>query len=167
MIGANHCRGLRGVVATRSALKMAGLVLVALPGLCGCDLAPAYPVDVPLTVANLRWSVMVQVGDAAPFAAMVDTGSSGLRILPGTVPDSAFDQVTTTPSSYGYSTTLDLTSTVAWSSGNTAAATIGFDGIAQAIAVGTSTMTATLGSVTGSALLTVTPPVLATVSVLR
>jgi outer membrane protein, multidrug efflux system len=40
--GANHWRGLRGVAAARSALKMAGSVLAALSALCGCDLAPAY-----------------------------------------------------------------------------------------------------------------------------
>ena len=50
-------------------------------------------VDVPMHVTT-RFSIMVQVGDAPPFEAMVDTGSTGLRVLPGVVPDSAFASIT-------------------------------------------------------------------------
>ena len=49
----------------------------------------------------------------------------------------------------------DITSSVLWSSSTPAAATINNQGIATSSSVGTSTITATLGSVSGSTLLTV------------
>jgi hypothetical protein len=55
---------------------------------------------------------------------------------------------------------LDLTTTVGWSSSNTSVATInipGSPGLAQLVSSGTSTITATSGSISGSTLLTVTP----------
>ena len=58
---------------------------------------PPPPTDVPMTVgqynATLRFTVSVQVGDAPPFDALLDTGSGGLRLVPGAVPDSAFTQI--------------------------------------------------------------------------
>jgi multidrug efflux system outer membrane protein len=42
VIDASDRRGLRRVAVTPSALKLAGPVLAALTGLCGCDLAPPY-----------------------------------------------------------------------------------------------------------------------------
>ncbi len=58
---------------------------------------------------------------------------------------------------YSDSTTQVITSSVSWTSGTPAAATIvGTTGLATGVAVGTSTITATMGSVTGTTTLTVT-----------
>ena len=62
--------------------------------------------------------------------------------------------------------TADLTAKVAWSSGTPAVATFdGASGLAMAVAVGSSVITATLGSVSGSATLNVTAAVLDSISI--
>lgn len=55
---------------------------------------------------------------------------------------------------YSSGTTSNCTGTVIWSSSNTAAATISSGGLATAISAGSTTITATLGSITGSGVLT-------------
>src|SRR5262245_16176383 len=52
--------------------------------------------------------------------------------------------------------TQDLTNQVTWASATTATATINNSGLATGVALGTSTISATLGGVTGSTVLTVT-----------
>ncbi|MBC7896764.1 MAG: Ig-like domain-containing protein [Cytophagaceae bacterium] len=54
--------------------------------------------------------------------------------------------------------------TVAWSSSNTAAATVGSNGLVSGVAAGTPTITASSGGITGSAPMTITAPALATVT---
>ena len=76
------------------------------------------PNDVPMTVATtsngkLRFSVPIQIGDAPPFAALLDTGSAGLTILPTAVPDGAYDSISTTPATGGYGGTLAYSGRVA------------------------------------------------------
>ncbi|TGL63530.1 beta strand repeat-containing protein [Leptospira sarikeiensis] len=70
---------------------------------------------------------------------------------------------------YSDATTLDLTAQVTWASSNTASSTIsnasGNQGLATAVAVGTSTISATLGSVSASTNFTVTAAVLVSISV--
>ncbi|MFO0888068.1 MAG: Ig-like domain-containing protein [Isosphaeraceae bacterium] len=66
----------------------------------------------------------------------------------------------TATGSYSDSTTLDLTAQVIWASADTAIATVTSDGLASGLAVGTSNITATLGDVSGSTVLTVTPAAL-------
>ena len=56
------------------------------------------------------------------------------------------------------STTQNITATVTWASATTATATIAAGGLATAVAQGTSLISATLSGVTGSTVLTVTPP---------
>jgi hypothetical protein len=58
---------------------------------------------------------------------------------------------------YSDSSTQNLTGQVMWASSNTAAATINSTGLATAVAAGTTNILATLGSVSGSTGLTVTP----------
>ncbi|HWE30985.1 MAG TPA: DUF3443 family protein, partial [Polyangia bacterium] len=78
---------------------------------------PPPPTDVPLTVgqynATLRFVVQVQVGDAPPFDALFDTGSAGLRLLPGAVPDSAFAQISSTSMDETFGNTLVVTGRIA------------------------------------------------------
>ena len=67
---------------------------------------------------------------------------------------------------YSDGSTQNLTSSVAWSSSNTAAASISSAGLATAVAAGTSTIQAVSGTISGSTTLTVTAsPVLTSVSV--
>src|SRR5207247_7435925 len=67
------------------------------------------------------------------------------------------------------STTQDLTTQVTWSSSSTAVATIsnagGSQGLATSVAAGTTTITATLGLVSGNTTLTVTAATLSTITV--
>jgi hypothetical protein len=77
----------------------------------------AQRVEVPIRVAYqpngaVRFSIPVQIGDGPPFEALLDTGSSGLRVLPGTVPRSAY-RSTTSPAGITYSSGVQLRGTVA------------------------------------------------------
>jgi 6-phosphogluconolactonase (cycloisomerase 2 family) len=78
------------------------------------------------------------------------------------VPKGETQQFTAT-GTYDDGSTQDLTTSVNWSSSNSAIATIGTQAgnssLAQAIGLGTSTITATYGSISGSTSMTVTPPV--------
>src|SRR5207245_9684896 len=70
---------------------------------------------------------------------------------------------------YSDFTMLDVTPMGAWSSASTAVATIsnagGSQGLATSVAAGTTTITATLGGVSGSTTLTVTAAILSTITV--
>ena len=63
----------------------------------------------------------------------------------------------TATGTYSDATTADLTGDVTWASSVTAVATIAASGLATAVDVGTTTISAILGSVVGSTTLTVTP----------
>lgn len=73
-----------------------------------------------------------------------------------TVPTGTQQQFTAT-GTYANSTTQDITATVAWSSSSPSIATISNGGVVAAIKQGTTTLTATLGTIGGSAQLTVGP----------
>ena len=70
---------------------------------------------------------------------------------------------------YTDATTQDLSTQVTWASSDTTKATIsnaaGSNGLASSAGVGTTTISATLGAVSGSTLLTVTPATLSTIAV--
>jgi uncharacterized protein YjdB len=71
----------------------------------------------------------------------------------------------TATGNYSDSTHQDLTSTVTWGSDTPSAATIDTSGLATTVAIGTSTISATLGGFTDSTLLTVTAAVLQSITV--
>jgi uncharacterized protein YjdB len=75
----------------------------------------------------------------------------------------------TATGTYSDNTTQNLTASVVWSSSNTAVATIsnaaGSNGLASAAGTGTTTITATTGSISGTTALTVTPASLVSISV--
>src|SRR2546427_1592372 len=73
----------------------------------------------------------------------------------------------TATGTYSDSSTQDLTAQVAWSSSNTGVATIDSAGLATSVAAGTTTITATLGLVSGNTTLTVTNATLASSSATR
>jgi hypothetical protein len=66
-----------------------------------------------LSNGNIRYFVHISVGGSKPIAAMIDTGSAGLRILPGALPDSAFTSITAEPDTYGYGSGVRLNGVVA------------------------------------------------------
>ena len=66
---------------------------------------------------------------------------------------------------YSDGSTLDLTASAAWATGNQAIATINSQGIASSVAVGTTPVTATVGAVTGSSTLTVSPAALVSIAI--
>ena len=70
---------------------------------------------------------------------------------------------------YTDNSTQNLTAQVVWSSSNTTVATVsnasGYDGLGSAFTSGSTTITATLGSVSGSTTLTVTPAALVSIAV--
>ena len=71
----------------------------------------------------------------------------------------------TATATYTDGSTANLTTSVTWASSNTAIATISTAGLASTLATGSSTITATLGSVSGTTTLTVTPAVLTSIAV--
>jgi hypothetical protein len=87
------------------------------------------------------------------------SGVSIIVVTPGkpTQPVGAYQQFSAILH-FGNGTTNDSTSAVSWSSSSTAVATINPSGLASASSPGTTTIQASLGSVTGSATLTVSQP---------
>ncbi|HEY3801615.1 MAG TPA: DUF3443 family protein [Kofleriaceae bacterium] len=97
-----------------------------------CDPDPAFDpgtwqgsaVGLPFTIQQsttagaMRFSIPVVIGGTV-INAMLDTGSSGLRIIKGAVPDSAFTCATATATTYSYHSGLEL-------DGFVARATVGF-----------------------------------------
>jgi len=78
----------------------------------------AERVEVPLdqrvlSDGNIRYFVDVSVAGHPPIAAMVDTGSTGLRILANVVPDSVFTSISDQASVYGYGSGVRLNGVVA------------------------------------------------------
>jgi len=88
-------------------------------GLVGPSAAEAAErVEVPLNQrvlsdGNIRYFVDVSVAGFHPVATMLDTGSTGLRILPNVVPDSAFASISDQPSVAGYGSGVRLNGVVA------------------------------------------------------
>ena len=66
-----------------------------------------------LSDGNIRYFVTISLGGSRRIAAMVDTGSTGLRILSRAIPDSAFASISEQPSVYGYGSGVRLTGVVA------------------------------------------------------
>ena len=76
------------------------------------------PVNVALVVeqsaksGTMSFTLPVQVG-TSPLDTLFDTGSSGLRVVQGAVPDSAFASITTTQVTYSYHSGVLITGVVA------------------------------------------------------
>jgi uncharacterized protein YjdB len=113
-----------------------------------------------------------------------DNGASATASLTVTAPAATLSSIAVTPASvsliagntqqftatgtYSDGSTVNLTSAVTWSSSTTAVATINAAGLATAASAGSTTITATDGSVSGTASLSVTappPPTLSTIAV--
>lgn len=97
-------------------------------------------------------------------------GSSGSLVSIAVTPADAdlllgaVQQYTAT-GTYSDHSTQDITATVTWSSSDTNVASIDGGGLATALALGSTTISATSGSITGSTTLTVQPTVLTSIAV--
>jgi len=80
------------------------------------------------------------------------------------IPAGGTEQFTAT-GTYGDGSTQNLTDTATWSSSTSAVATISATGLAKGAGIGSSTITATVGSVAGSTTLSVTAATLASIAV--
>src|SRR5262249_55115153 len=101
--------------------------------------------------AQSYWVDVMFSSQPAPTLTSIAVSPANATLAAG-----ATQQYTAT-GTYSDSSTQNLTSQVMWTSSNTAAATINSTGLTTAVAAGTTTILATVGSVTGSAGLTVTP----------
>jgi uncharacterized protein YjdB len=110
---------------------------------------------------------------STPGGSGSTTGStptlSSIAVTPNaaTIAPAATQQFTAT-GTYSDGSTLNITSAVTWTSSATATATINTGGLATAVASGATTVTATDGAVSGTAMLTVTaaaPPSLSSIAV--
>jgi uncharacterized protein YjdB len=91
---------------------------------------------------------------------------SSLSVAPAnpSIPAGVTRQFTAT-GSYSDGTSHDITGLVAWGSSNPSVATISTSGLATAVAAGTSTVTATSGSISGGTTLTVNSATLSSISI--
>lgn len=116
--------------------------------------------------------ITAALGGISGTANLTVTAASlvSLTVTPSTasIPAGRTQQYTAT-GTYTDATNQDLTATVTWTTGTPATATIsnaaGSRGLATGVAMGSSTVVATLGGVTGTANLTVTPAVLESITV--
>jgi uncharacterized protein YjdB len=135
-------------------------------------------------------SSSVATVNAAGFATAVGTGTATITAASGSVSGTAaltvtgatVSSVTVTPAnsnmpasttkqftasaSFSDGSTQDVTASVLWGSSNPAAATINNQGMASSVAAGSTTITAVLGSVSGSTNLTVSTVTLTGIAVL-
>ena len=97
-------------------------------------------------------------------------GLTSIAVTPAnpSVPAGTTQQFTAT-GTFSTGETYNLTDSVTWSSSKSTVATVsniaGNQGLASALAIGTATITATSGKITGSTILTVTPPTLVSIAV--
>jgi plastocyanin len=137
--------------------------------------ASATPAVASITAAGVASTLAVGTSSiGATFETK--TGSTTLTVTPPvalaiavtpvnpTVPKGATQQFTAT-GTYSDQSTQDVTSQVTWASATPSVATISGAGLATTLIVGTSKISATLGSLSDSTTLTVTPGVLISVNV--
>lgn len=106
---------------------------------------------------TIQGSALLTVGAAALMSIAVSPGNPSVA--------AGDTQQFTAIGTYSDGTTQNLTSLVTWSSPAPGVATITSAGLATGVAVGTTTIAATLGNMTGSATLTVSSAVLVSISV--
>jgi Bacterial Ig-like domain (group 2) len=104
-------------------------------------------------------------------AATLDVTSAAANLVSiavspaaSSLPVNASQQYTAT-GTYNDGSTSDLSALVAWSSSSVSIATIDASGLASGVSAGAATISAKLGSVTGSTGLTITAPTIASISV--
>ncbi len=103
--------------------------------------------------------------DSTTLTVRLASALTSIAVTPAnpTIANGSTEQFTAT-GTYSDSSTLDVTASVTWSSSDTGVATIsdaaGFNGLATPISFGTTTITATLGGISGATILNISPPVM-------
>jgi len=138
--------------AATTAIQNAGLVvgsvtIAASSTVASGNVISENPTSGTLAAAGSAVNLVLSSGTATLQSIAVTPANPSIS-------DLAAQQFTAT-GTYSDSSTQNLTGTATWSSGATATATISATGLATAVGVGGSTITATEGSVHGSTLLTV------------
>ncbi len=128
-----------------------------------------------LAVSDSDLYVGGQFVDAAGIAAadniarwnLVPPTLTSIAVTPSTPTIAAgTDQQFTATGTYSDASTADISGSVGWASATPAVATISATtGLAHGVSIGTSTISASLGAVSGSTLLTVGPPTLTSIAV--
>ena len=116
-------------------------------------------VTVTAQSGSLQAAATVNVSSAGANLTAISISPAGASI-----PIHTTQQFTAT-GSYSDGSSRDLTGLVSWGSSSTAAATIDVNGLLTGVAAGSTTISATLGSVTKSTTITVTVPTIASISV--
>jgi len=125
---------------------------------------PSFP---GFTVTVTATDTMGNVGSASQSLIILES----ITVAPSKGLSSSFPLGTQLPmtatGNYSDGSTQDLTNSAGtiWSTGNTAVATVNGTGLVSSVAVGTTSLTAAVGTVTGSTSVTVTPAALASIAV--
>jgi len=114
-------------------------------------------VTITATSGSVSGTATLTVSAASLVSIAVTPGNSSMAV-------STTKQFTAT-GSFSDSSTQDVTAVVVWTSSNPAAATINGQGFASSVATGSTTITATYGSVSGSAALTVSTAHLVSIAI--
>ncbi len=113
--------------------------------------------SISATMGSISASTTLTVSVAALVSITVNPPSPSIAL--GTT------QQFTATGMFTDGSTQDLTTSATWGSGNGAAATVSSTALATSLAIGTTTITATLGGISGSTLLTVTPASVVSIAV--
>ena len=115
-------------------------------------------------------TITAKSGTISGTATLNVTGAGANLMSISVVPAASSIPVHTTQQfsatgSYADGSSSDLTALVTWKSSSTAVATVDINGIVTAVAPGTSTISASIGGVTGSTTLTVNAPTISSISI--
>ncbi len=148
--------------AATTAIQNAGLVLGTVT-MASSNTVPSGDVISESPSAG----TMVNSGTAVNL--VVSTGTATLQSIAVTPANPSIvkgqtEQFTAT-GTYSDNSTQNLTNSVTWASATTSVATINSTGLATSVGVGTSNISATMGSIVGSTVLTVTSPTLVSIAV--
>ncbi len=139
------------------------LVSITSPG--GLAQALGYNAGISITASETNAAGTLITSPAATVLVPPPTLLS-ITVGPPTISLAAgYTQQYTATGNYSDGSTQNLTATVTWASSNPAFATITAGGLASSLTIGTTTISATSGTVVGSTTLTVTAPVLLSIAV--
>ncbi|MGB9470095.1 MAG: Ig-like domain-containing protein, partial [Candidatus Acidiferrum sp.] len=139
------------------------LVSITSPG--GLAQALGYNAGISITASETNAAGTLITSPAATVLVPPPTLLS-ITVGPPTISLAAgYTQQYTATGNYSDGSTQNLTTTVTWASSNTAFATITAGGLASSLTIGTTTISATSGTVVGTTTLTVTAPVLVSIAV--
>ena len=109
-------------------------------------------------IATSDVTVTIGAGGTAPVQTLTIIPASGVQTLSALGQTAQFKAIATSQIGTGTPTTSDVTNQVAWAATNASVATISASGLATAVGIGNTAITAELGSVIGSSNLTVAIP---------